>query len=132
MTNANEAVVRSMYEARDRGDVEALLAHYSEDVVTDVTDGRVDAEVVHGREAMVALIGEWIAAFDDWREDIESVQAFGDQVCVAAIQYGVARETGAAVETRYGLVYEVRDGAIKRMTLYRGHDDALRAARGDS
>ncbi len=43
---------------------------------------------------------------------------------VEAIQLGRGRESGVELQARYATVYEVRDGAICRMTLYPDADEA--------
>ena len=121
-------VVRSMYDAFHGGDFERALSHFAEDVVIDATNGRVDADVQHGPQGVATTIGSWTAAFDEWRDEIDELRELGDRVYAAATQYGRGKDTGIEVETRYGIVYEVRDGKITRMTLYSERDDALRAA----
>jgi ketosteroid isomerase-like protein len=130
MSDTNVAVIRSMYEAFRAGDLERALAHYSEDVVVDPTRGRIDMEVGHGREAVAATVGSWVAAFDDWREEIHEIRGFGERVYVAATQYGRGKGSGVAVETWYAVVYELREGLIARFTMFGDRDEALRAAAG--
>ena len=120
-----------MYAAFQAGDVEGALAHHAEDVVIDTTRGRVDGTVGRGREAVATTIASWVGAFEEWHEEIEEVRGVGDSVFVAATQHGIGKESGIEVETRYALVYEVRDGLIARMTMYPSRDEALRAAGAD-
>lgn len=118
-------VVRRMYEGFHGGDVQAALACYTPDVTVDATR-RVDGEVGRGHEELAAIIGRWIGAFEEWSEEIEEVVALpGGRVLVVATQRGRGRGSGLAIETRYALRYEVRDGLIASLTLYRDREEAL-------
>ena len=125
MTGAE--IVRSMYAAFHRGDAEAALAHFHDDVEYDATM-RVDGGTGRGREALGETIGRWVGAFDDWREEIEEVREVGDRVCVVLTQRGRGKGTGIDLEARYGVVYEIDGEKITGMTLYSGPEDALEAA----
>jgi ketosteroid isomerase-like protein len=127
VSEQNVEVVRRMYEARDSGDADGALAQFHPEVVVDAT-ARGDAAIGHGREELAAIIAEWIGAFDEWREEVEEIRDLGDTVYVVATQRGRGKGSGAEVETRYALLYEVQDDKIARMTLFRGPSEALEAA----
>ena len=88
---------------------------------------RVDAGIGHGREALNAIVGRWLGAFDGWREDIEEMRDLGSHVCVVSTQHGRAKGSGIETETRYAVLYEVRGSQITRMTLYPDPAEALEA-----
>jgi ketosteroid isomerase-like protein len=46
---------------------------------------------------------------------------------VVATQRGRGKESGIETETRYAVLYELRDGLIASMTLYPDPAEALRA-----
>jgi ketosteroid isomerase-like protein len=123
----NVEVVRRMYEARDGGDAEGVLACFHPEVVLDARV-RMDSGIVHGREEAFRIIGEWVGAFDDWREEIHEIRDLGSQVYVVATQRGRAKGSGIEVESRYALLYEVAGGQIMRMALFAGEAEALAAA----
>src|ERR671910_1376065 len=126
MSQGNVKIVRRMYEAFHSGDAEGALAHFDPEVVVDATM-RVDAGIGHGREELSAIISRWLAAFDEWREEIEEMRDLGSQVCVVLTQYGRGKGSGIETETRYAVLYEVRGNQITRMTLYPGPVAALDA-----
>jgi ketosteroid isomerase-like protein len=126
MSQENVEVVRRMLESFHSGDLEGALAHFQPEVTIDAT-ARPDGEVGHGHEALARIIGDWIGAFDDWHEDIETIRDFGDQVYVLATQRGRAKETGLEVEARYALVYRVEGGKITSLVLYADPAEALEA-----
>ena len=123
----NAEVVRRMYHARDAGDAAGLEERLHPDVVLDAR-ARMDADVVHGREAASRVIGEWVGAFDDWREEIHEIRDLGSRVCVVATQRGRAKGSGIEIEARYALLYRVEGGQITRITLFSREDEALAAA----
>jgi ketosteroid isomerase-like protein len=123
----NVEFVRRMYEARDGGDAESALACFDPEVVLDARV-RMDSGIVHGREAAGRVIGEWVAAFDDWSEEIHEISDLGSQVYVVATQRGRAKGSGVAVESRYALLYQVEGGQITRMALFDDEAEALAAA----
>jgi ketosteroid isomerase-like protein len=127
MAASNVEIVRRMYDAFHGGDFEGALAHYHPEVEVGATSS-VDGGPGRGREALAAMIGRWVSAFDDWSEEIEEMREVGGAVLVVALQRGRGRDTGIELETRYALLYWVRDGLIARITLYRDRDEALAAA----
>lgn len=120
-------IVRRMYVAREGGDVDGVLSCFHPEVVVDPRP-RMDTGIVHGREELVRVIGEWTGEFDEWREDIDEISDLGGQVYVVATQRGRGKGSGMEIETRYALLYEVRGDQITRMTLFREPAEALAAA----
>jgi ketosteroid isomerase-like protein len=123
----NVEIIHRMYEARDAGDAEGTMACFNPEVVLDATV-RMDSGIVHGREELGRIIGEWVEAFDEWREEIHEIRDLGSQVYVVATQRGRAKGTGVEVESRYALLYEVEGGQITRMAMFSGEAEALAAA----
>jgi ketosteroid isomerase-like protein len=124
MSQADADLVRELYAAFEGGDVERALAYFADDAVIDAT-ARIDGGIGHGPGGFVELVLPWVAAFDDWHEQVEEVRDLGDRVCVVAVQSGKAKDTGIEMHTRYAIVYEVDGRAISSMRLYRDPDAAL-------
>jgi ketosteroid isomerase-like protein len=120
-------LVRKMYAAFHSGDAERAVSYFDEDVVVDAT-ARVDGGIGRGRDQLRRVIGQWLASFDEWDEEIEEIRDLGGQVYVVAIQSGRAKDSGIETQTQYALLYEIRDDAITRITLYGQPSEALRAA----
>ena len=127
MSQENVDLVREMYVAFHGGDAARALSFFDESVAVDAS-ARVDGGMGRGRDALSRVIGQWLAGFDEWSEEIEELHDAGDQVCVVALQRGRGRDSGIGTQTRYAILYEVRGGAITRMTLYSQPAEALRAA----
>jgi ketosteroid isomerase-like protein len=127
MSQENVEIVRRMYEARDGGDAEGLLACFHPEVVLDARV-RIDSGIVQGREEAGRIIGEWVGAFDDWREEIHEIRDLGSQVLVVATQRGHAKGSGIEVVSRYALLYKVEGGQITRLAMFDAEAEALAAA----
>jgi ketosteroid isomerase-like protein len=120
-------IVRRMYDAFHGGDAQRALSCFHPEVVVDART-RMDSGIVHGREELGRIIGQWVGTFDEWREEIDEIRNLGSQVFVVATQRGRGKGSGIEVETRYALLYEVRGGQITRMTMFREPAQALAAA----
>lgn len=127
MSQGNVEIVREMYKAFHGGDAEGALAHFDPEVVVDYT-ARADGGIGHGRDAVNAMTGRWLAAWDQWHEDVEEIRDLGRQVLVVVKQHGRAKRSGIEVETRYAVLFEIQGDKISRMTLYSRPAEALEAA----
>ncbi len=127
MSQENVEIVRRMYEAFHGGDFDSALAYYDPEVEVDASV-RVDEGIGHGRDAVNAMVASWLAAWDEWREEIEEIRDLGSEVLVVSTQHGRAKGSGIEVETRYAVLYEIRGDKIIRMVLYSGLAEALKAA----
>lgn len=127
MSQENVELVKRMLALFHAGDGEGALACFSDDVVSEAK-ARPDITGGQGREALGQLIGGWVSAWDAWEEEIDEIRDLGDRVMVISTQRGRAKSTDTYIETRYAVLYEVREGEIAWMGLYNGPDEALEAA----
>ncbi len=116
-----------MYDAFQRGDAEGSLTYFDPEVEIDVSRRGVGG-IGRGREDLSRIIGEWVASWDDWTEEVEEIRDLGSQVLVIAIQRGRGKGSGIEVENRYGLLYEFNGEKISRLTGYPNPSEALEAA----
>jgi ketosteroid isomerase-like protein len=128
MSQENIEIVRRMYEAFHRGDFDGALAYFDPEVEVDASV-RVDEGIGHGRDAVNAMVARWLAAWDEWREEIEEMRDLGSHVIVVSTQRGRAKGSGIEVETRYAVLYEIRGDKITRMVLHSGPEEALEVTR---
>ena len=127
MSEENVDIVRRAYDAYLNGDVERSLAYFAPNVTVDFSV-RVDTAVGTGREELARIVSSWISAWDGYREELEEIRDLGDAVCVVATQYGRGKASGLELDNRFAGLYEVHDGLITRVRMYRSRDDALEAA----
>jgi uncharacterized protein len=128
MSRENVEVVRAMYAAYARGDVEASLGAYTEDTVWDDTRYRPDGAVHRGRDALVEVVRTWRAAWDDYDIEAEEVlEAGDDRVAVVLRETGRGRGGGVEMTNRWGQIVTLRGGRIVHTTVYRDPEEALQA-----
>jgi ketosteroid isomerase-like protein len=83
----------------------------------------------HGLDAFLAFFAEWIGAYEDWDQEVEGViDAGGSQVVEITRQRGRLRGSDSWIEWRYGIVYTVEEGLIRRGKVYATPEEALEAA----
>ena len=127
MSQENVELVKRTLALFHTGDAEAALACFSEDVVVEVP-ARPDVTGGRGREALATLVGGWVAAWEDWSEEINEVRDLGDHVMVISTQRGRAKSSGIEITAQYAYLFEVRNGELSRMGLYGSPDEAREAA----
>jgi ketosteroid isomerase-like protein len=128
MSQENVEIVRRMYTAFHSGDADQALSHFDPDVLVDASKARPDVAVGKGREHVNAVVASWMAAWEEWGEEIEDIRDLGGRVLVVSVQRGRGKGTGAEVEARYALLYELHGGKITSMRMYGNLAEAFEAA----
>ena len=73
----------------------------------------------HGRDEFLRFFADWIDAYAEWDQEIEGViDAGGNQVVETTRQRGRLRGSDSWIDWRYGIVYTVEEGLIRRGKLY--------------
>ncbi len=135
MSEENVEVVRRQIEGfqagMERGDPGAVfdartVAADAEWIVREGMDGRT---VWVGREEFVQFIRTWTEEFEGWSIQVEQlIDAGDDRVVALTRQSGTGKGSGVPVELDLGLIYELKDGRVIRITNYLTHAEALEAA----
>jgi ketosteroid isomerase-like protein len=127
MSEENVEIVRSIYEALNRGDWDVMSATGAPDIKL-ITPPGIRAGTYRGREVIQGYFEEWIAAFDEWSVRPEEFVESGDQV-VAVLQVR-ARPKGssAEIEIRIGQLWTLRDAKVRSIRIFPAPEDALEAA----
>ena len=132
MSEENVEVVRRIYEAVERGDVETVLGLYDPEIewvfARSPFGGLLKSDVYRGHEGLKQMFRE---RYDDaWREvedDLEEVIDAGDRVVSVVSSYGRGRASGAEVRMTHAGVWTIRDGKVVRVE-WMSREDALEAA----
>ena len=117
----NTAIVRALYEAFGRGDIDAILTNLADDVewiVSGRQDGIPYAGTYHSRNGardFFSLLGESISYE---RFEPQRFVAEGDQVAVFGYYLGKVNTNGQAVETNWAMEWTLKDGKITRFAVY--------------
>ena len=115
----------------ERGDPGAVfdagtVAADAEWIVREGMDGRT---VWTGREEFVEFMRTWTEEFEGWSIQVERlIDAGEDRVVALTHQSGTGKGSGVPVELDLGLIYELKDGRVIRITNYLTHAEALEAA----
>jgi ketosteroid isomerase-like protein len=128
MPQDNVAVIRNLYEAFGRGDIPAVLAAMSPDIVWNEAENfpYADGNPYCGPEAVLSgvfarLGGEWDAFAAIPEEYLDA----GDTVVVLGRYRGTCKATGKALAAQMAHIWRVADG---RITRFDQRVDTLQAA----
>ena len=117
----NTSIVRGIYEAFGRGDIETILNILADNVEWNVSgdkDGIPYAGTFHGRSSVhdfFSLLGDSIA-YD--RFEPRRFVAEGEQVAVFGYYHGNVKTNGQIVETNWAMEWTLKDGRVIKFTAY--------------
>jgi ketosteroid isomerase-like protein len=128
MSQENVGIVRSLFEAFNRGDIEAGTKLIDECVVFDVRGMELEnedfARVYFGPEALRDFWRAWLPAWTDMRVEVQWIRGVGDRVIVWLHQFQVGRLSGLPVDFYVAWDFLFRDGKIVRMAFFRDEGKA--------
>jgi ketosteroid isomerase-like protein len=130
MSQENVEVVRKVTEAFNRGDPDAWLAYWTDDIDFRAPKGVPDDPgPINGKDALRAFVQDWLDTFDEFRiEPIELINAGEDKVVAVLRISGRAKLSGVETDLTYAELDTLRDGKIARGRQYWTRDEALEAA----
>jgi uncharacterized protein len=128
MSEENVEVVKVAYEAFARGGLDRFMEHFTDDVDHRAVKGAPDDRgPIHGKDAVRALLQDWIDTFDGFRfELVELIDAGGDTVVAIERFGGRAKLSGVETDQILGNVFTIRDGKIARGREYATRPQARR------
>jgi ketosteroid isomerase-like protein len=115
MSEQNVEIVRSAYEALNRGDMVAWrnlvdpAVEFVDHNPTPDASGRL-----YGRDALEQYLARFQGEFDAFRAEVMEFTPLGDRVVCAVIWRGTGKGSSAAVEWHGAELVTVRDGQIVR------------------
>ena len=127
MSHQNVEIVRAMYVAFARRDLETLISHL--DPAMRVHDRSVhpEASVYEGHEGFLRFAQTDWAAFDDVTYEPQEFVAHGAYVVVPIKQGGRGKGSALGVEESIVNVWKLRDGKCVELRNYSTIDEALAA-----
>jgi uncharacterized protein len=114
VSQANVELVRGVYDAFARGDVDAVFAAMTPEIEWDESEGMPYGGVYHGRDAIVANVFRPILAdVEGFTADPDEILPLDDTRVIARGRHG---GTGAAgpVDARFVHIWTVSDGRVSR------------------
>ena len=127
MSSRNVEAVRRGVEAWARGDIDAMLAVYDEEVEV-VDSERAGPGPFRGHDAFRSWLAEWMEAWDEYTAEIEGLVDVGDHVVLFQHHLGRAKGSGIELDQRGALLLGVRDGKVILHRPYTHRKEALEAA----
>jgi ketosteroid isomerase-like protein len=128
----NVDLVRSVIDAHERGDYEAVFAAYDPEIEWDVTGTQVPVSDVktisHGHDGIRAFWRHWFETWEAVTFEYEEFIDAGDDVVGVLTQRMRGRASGLDVEWKsYAQVWTVRNEKIVRVRFFSSREDALAA-----
>jgi ketosteroid isomerase-like protein len=130
MSQENVEIVRDAAAAFNRGDLDAWLQYWTDDIDFRAAEGAPDDHgPINGKDALRAFAQDWLDTFDDFRgEPVELIDA-GEDTVIAVIRIsGRAKLSGVETDLTYAELSTLRDGKIARGRQYFTRAEALEAA----
>ena len=130
MSEENRKTVRDAAAAFNRGDLDAWLEYWTDDIDYRAAEGAPDDHgPIHGKDALRDYVQDWLSTFDDFRQEpVEQIDAGEDRVIAVTRISGRAKLSGVETDLTYADLYTIRDGKIARGREYWTRDEALEAA----
>jgi ketosteroid isomerase-like protein len=127
MGSENLDVVRRQWKAFDGGGLDAVAAFWHPAIDWRAVEGAADdVGVLHGVQAMRRYYEDWVETFDGIQSEVEEVLGdAGENLAVVVRVSGRGRASGVPVDSRYSVVYTIRDRLIVRGREYGTPAEAL-------
>ena len=118
MSEENIAFVRGVYDAFGRGDVDAVLGAFAEDIDWQEAEG-MPYEAQRGPQAVAEnIFGPVTTDIEGFSAAPEEFYAGGDEVVAIGRYTGTAAESGKPLDIPFVHAWTVRDGKIHRFRQY--------------
>ena len=117
--NASAEIAKRAYEAFARGDIEAVLASFAEDVDFYEAESLPWGGLHRGRDEVARnVFAVVVETFDDYATTPERYIESGDTVVVLGRYSGVGRESGKPLDAAFAHVWNLRAGRLKEFNHY--------------
>lgn len=122
--------VRDGLDAFRRGDGDAVLAFFSEDVEIYSPPEAGNAGTFHGHDGYEQWLAQWLEAWEGFEVEAQRIEPVGERHVVAeTFQTARGRGSGVPVEQRMSYVFDLRGGKVVAFQLYPDWDVAVEVAR---
>ena len=130
MSDENFEIVRAAAAAASRGDLDAWLEYWTDDLDFRAAEGAPDDHgPINGKDALRVFGQDWLDTFDEFKvEPVELIDAGDDNVIAVMRISGRAKLSGVETDMTYAELSTLRDGKIARGRQYFTRGEALEAA----
>ena len=127
MSQKNVEIVKRLFAAAGRGDVEGVIATATQDGVVDASRRVLGGKTYTGQQGIRDYFTMLAEAWSDVRTEAEDFIDAGDSVVVPVRVVNTGRTSGLSVKARAAWVAQLREGKVARMTVYQSRVEALEA-----
>jgi ketosteroid isomerase-like protein len=128
MSRENVEIVRSIYEAFNRGDWDAAFRDQRPDIELTTPPTGPNAGTYRGREECQGFWEDMLMAFEAASAEPEELFESGDQVAVVLTIRARPKGSSAAIEIRNGHLWAFRDRTAQSVRIFPEPQKALEAA----
>ena len=130
MSEENVETVRRSAAAFNRGDLDAWIEFWADDIDYRAVEGAPDDHgPILGKDALRDHFQDWRDTFDHFtQEPVEQMDTGDDKVIMVFRVSGRAKLSGVETDLTYAALYTFRDGKIARGREYWTRGEALEAA----
>jgi uncharacterized protein len=111
-------LLKSAYEALNRGDTEAALEVLEPGAEWCEHSTLPEAGTYHGRDAIKRFLERFLESWHEFRQEVERIVVDGDRVALLLHSFAVGKGSGVEVESRYAHVWTMRNGRAVRVDTY--------------
>jgi ketosteroid isomerase-like protein len=128
MSEENVEMVRSIYEALNRGDLDAVFRDMAPDFELTTPPGGPNSGTYRGREKCEGYLRDLLTPFEAWAVQPEEFFETGDQVVVVYKVRARPKGSSAEIEIRNGALWTIQDSKRVSMRFFSKPEEALEAA----
>jgi ketosteroid isomerase-like protein len=127
VSQENIRIVQGAFAAYFRGDEQGLRAIVDPEVTVTTRPDQPDVSDHHGVDGLIAFLGEWAEAWDEYTFEVQRVREVGDLVIASTRQRGQGKRSGVPIDDEVTFVFSVRNGRIVRLQMFGVEQQALEA-----
>jgi uncharacterized protein len=128
MSEQNVDLVRALYAAADRGDLEQASSLVHPEIEFHTYSHSPEAGIYRGREAVQAYNEALFGQFESLRIEVEELIDAGDRVVVVSTQHAVPKGGQQEIQVHMAELWTVRDSLLAERYSFSTKDQALEAA----
>jgi ketosteroid isomerase-like protein len=127
MSQERSEVARAIYDAFNRGDMEAIL-ELADPAISVEDHAVIDGTTYEGREGVVQFLAFQAEAFSAQSVELEELIETGEEIVAVIRLRGEGPVSGVPLEGRFTHVWEIAGGMVRRLRVYATKQEALEAA----
>jgi ketosteroid isomerase-like protein len=128
MSEENMELVRRLYDAVNRGDIEGAIELTDPAVKYDLSERVFNPAVYEGHDGIRRFVADLDEVWEEFRSEPVEFIDVGDTVVVSHRVIARGKGSGVEVELPSSSVYKLRNQKVFAIRMYREHADALEAA----